>query len=418
MLPEIISVSDLNRLAKAALEREFPLLWVAGEISNLTRAPSGHLYFTLKDAGAQVRCAMFRSRAQSLPWRLENGHQVEARALVSLYEPRGDFQLNIEALRRTGLGQLYEAFLKLRDKLALEGLFDEERKRPLPRFPHRIGVVTSPRAAALRDIIAALARRAPGVPLVVYPTLVQGAEAPPQIVEAIVSAGRRAECDLLLVVRGGGSIEDLWAFNHEAVARAIAACPIPVISGIGHETDLTIADLAADRRAATPTAAAEIASAGWFDASEHLATLTESLTEAARRRLEQRMQRLDLLARRLVHPADRLARNRQRLEHLATRLDAATGRLLQRHGRTIAAVRLRLAHARPAIETRRTRLERLGAALAALNPEAALARGYAWVRTADGQLVRSHRQLEAGTAISLRFSEGAAEALVSRIIPD
>ena len=418
MLPEIIAVSELNRLARNALEREFSLLWVAGEVSNLTRAPSGHWYFTLKDAQAQVRCAMFRQRAQSVPWHLENGQQVEARALVTLYEARGDFQLNVESLRRAGLGRLYEAFLRLKETLGREGLFDAARKHPLPRLPHRIGIVTSPRAAALRDVLAALARRAPALPAIVYPTLVQGADAPAQIVDAVTTANRRGECDVLLVVRGGGSLEDLWCFNDELVARAIAASAIPVIAGIGHETDVTIADLAADQRAATPTAAAELVSAGWFEASTETAALAEALTRALHSGIERRMQRLDLLARQLVHPAERLARARQDLAHLATRLAAAAQRRLQRQAARIAGLRLRLARARPAVEARRTRVERLAASLAALNPQSALARGYALVRDTEGALVRSHRQLQPGSALELRFAEGGAEALVSRIIPD
>jgi exodeoxyribonuclease VII large subunit len=418
VLPEILTVAELNRLARSALEREFPLLWVSGEISNLTRAPSGHFYFTLKDADAQVRCAMFRSRAQVIPWKLENGQQVEACALVTLYEARGDFQLNVEALRRAGLGKLYEAFLRLKDKLTAEGLFAEARKRPLPRFPRRIGIVTSPRAAALRDVLVALERRAPNLPVIVYPTLVQGAEAAAQIAQAIGAAGDRSECDLLLLVRGGGSLEDLWCFNEEVVARAIVASPVPVIAGVGHETDVTITDLAADRRAATPTAAAEIASAGWFEAAAEVATLGDDLGSAMRVYLEKRMQRLDLLERRLTHPAERLARNRQNLAYLASRLAAAGERLAARRQQRLADLRLRLARARPNLDLRRTRLERLAASLSALNPQAALARGYALVRAPDGHLVRSHRQLANGMALDLRFSEGGAEALVSKVIPD
>ncbi|MDR2000180.1 MAG: exodeoxyribonuclease VII large subunit [Zoogloeaceae bacterium] len=414
----ILTVAELNRLARSALEREFPLLWVAGEVSNLVRAPSGHWYFTLKDGEAQVRCAMFRARAQSVSWRLENGQQVEARALVTLYEARGDFQLNVESLRRAGLGRLYEAFLKLKEKLTAEGLFADTRKRPLPRFPRRIGIVTSLHAAALRDVAAALARRAPNLSCVIYPTLVQGAEAAGQIAEAIRLADQRAECDLLLVVRGGGSLEDLWPFNEEIVARAIAACAIPVVSGVGHETDVTIADLAADCRAATPTAAAEIASAGWFDAANEIAQLGAAMQAAVRRDLERRMQRIDLLTKQLVHPAERLARSRQRLEHLASRLTSAGERLTARSHQRLAGLRLALSRARPNLDRQRTQLARLAAGLTALNPQAALARGYALVRAPDGQLVRSHRQLTAGMALQLRFAEGGAEADVSKIIPD
>jgi exodeoxyribonuclease VII large subunit len=418
VLPEVITVADLNRLARNALEREFPLLWVAGEVSNLTRAPSGHVYFTLKDDQAQVRCAMFRSRAQLLAWKLENGQQVEARALVTLYEARGDFQLNVEAMRRAGLGRLYEAFLRLKEKLAAEGLFAEARKRSLPRFPRQIGIITSPRAAALHDVVVALERRAPQLPIVVYPTLVQGNEAPAQIAAALRAAGERDECDVLLLVRGGGSLEDLWAFNDEGVARAIAASPIPVIAGVGHETDISIADLAADRRAATPTAAAELASAGWFEAAAEIAAIEASLRANMRAQLERRMQRLDLLASRLVHPAERLARSRQRLAHLGSRLAATGERLAARRRQQLAALSLRLAHARPTLEARRTRLARIEASLKALDPRAALARGYALVRAPDGQLVRSHHQLAIGMHLDLRFAEGGAGAVVSATMPD
>ena len=255
----ILTISLLNRLARERLESAFPLCWVAGEVSNLTIASSGHAYFSLKDSSAQVRCVMFRNRAQLLGWRLENGQHIEARVLVTLYEARGDFQLNVETARKAGVGNLYEQFVRLKEKLEREGLFAEERKRPLPAFPRRLGVVTSLQAAALRDVLSTLKRRAPHLEIVLYPTLVQGEEAPAQIVAALETASRRSECDVLILCRGGGSLEDLWAFNDETVARAIRACRVPVVAGIGHETDFTIADFAADRRAATPTAAAELA---------------------------------------------------------------------------------------------------------------------------------------------------------------
>lgn len=418
MLPEILTITEINRRARSLLEQRFPLLWVAGEVSNLTRAASGHLYFSLKDENAQARCAMFRARAQTLPWRVENGQQVEARALVTLYEPRGEYQLNIETLRRAGLGRLYEAFLLLREKLAREGLFDEARKRGLPRFPRTVGIVTSPQAAALRDVLAAFARRAPHVPLILYPTLVQGADAAGQIAGALRAAGSRGECDLLLLVRGGGSLEDLWSFNEETVACEIKACPIPVIAGIGHETDVTIADLAADQRAATPTAAAELASAGWFDAAAETDRLRLALRSAMRARLERRMQAVDLLARRLLHPAERLAEMRRQLDHLATRLAAATDRRLQRQFRRLDAVQLRLAQARPRLNTAHARLERLAAGLAALNPQAVLARGYAIARDARGCIVRDGRQIAVDETLSLRFARGGSEAVVTRTFHD
>ena len=256
----ILRVSALNRSVRDLLEHRLPLAWVAGEVSNFVQARSGHLYFSLKDSAAQVRCVMFRSRGMLLDWQPRDGMQVEVRALVTLYEPRGDFQLNVEFMRPAGLGALYEAFLRLRDKLEREGLFDPSAKRPLPAHPRAIGVITSRAAAALRDVLTTLRRRNPSIPVVVYPTAVQGEGAPAEIVAALAAAGRRGECDVLILCRGGGSIEDLWAFNDERVARAVRASPIPVVAGVGHETDFTIADFAADVRAPTPTAAAELVS--------------------------------------------------------------------------------------------------------------------------------------------------------------
>jgi exodeoxyribonuclease VII large subunit len=436
----ILTVSELNRLARNAIEQRLPLLWVCGEVSNLTRAPSGHYYFSLKDAAAQVRCVMFRSRSQLLSWRLENGQQVEAHVLASLFEARGEFQLNVENLRRAGLGQLYEAFVRLRDRLTAEGLFAEAVKRPLPRFPRRIGVVSSPRAAALQDILTALGRRAPHVEIVVYPTPVQGEGAAARIAAALMAAGGHGRCDVLLLARGGGSLEDLWAFNDEVVARAIRACPLPVIVGVGHETDTSIADMAADLRAPTPTAAAEFASAGWHAAAEELDGLALALRSEMRRALDQRLQAVDLLAHRLVHPAELCARNVQRLSHLASRLEAAVNRRLHRAGARLASLRLHLAGCKPTttpaharltvaerrlqqalaaqLAARRLRIERAAASLAALNPLATLERGYSIVRDAAGGIVRRGSDLQAGEPLSLRFAAGGAEAVVIRPVPD
>jgi exodeoxyribonuclease VII large subunit len=415
LTPEILTVAELNRAARRLLEQQFPLLWVAGEISNLTRAASGHVYFSLKDAQAQVRCVMFRSRAQLLPWQLDNGQQVEVQALVTLYEARGDFQLNVEGMRRAGIGRLYELFLKLREKLAAEGLFAAERKRGLPRYPKRVGIVTSPQAAALRDVIAAFRRRAPHVELIIYPTLVQGAEAPAAIVAALNAAHARNECELLLVVRGGGSIEDLWAFNDEAVARALAAhrdSPAPTIAGIGHETDTTIVDYVADRRAATPTAAAELASAGWFEAAAEIDALEDALRRTIQSALETRMQALDRLALRLVHPAQRLAATRQRLELLAHRLQAAIQqRTVQQPRLDRLGHRLRQAMAAQCAR-RHQQLSRCQGALAALSPLATLERGYSIVRGPDGAIVRDAAQLAAGDDLQLQFARGKVGARV------
>ena len=258
--PHIISVSELNRLARDVLEQSFPLFWVSGEISNFTRAASGHWYFSLKDESAQVSCVMFRGRNSYLDWSPKEGDKVEARALVTLYEARGSFQLTIEFLQRAGAGALFEAFEKLKTKLQQEGLFDAAFKQAIPAHPKQIGIVTSSDAAALHDVLTTLRRRMPNIPVVIYPTPVQGKGASTQIANAINSAHQRNECDVLIICRGGGSMEDLWQFNEEIVARAIANCKIPTISGVGHETDFTICDFVADVRAPTPTAAAELAS--------------------------------------------------------------------------------------------------------------------------------------------------------------
>src|SRR4051812_8897786 len=296
----VINVSELNRLAKELIERNLPLMWVAGEISNFTRATSGHCYFSLKDAQAQVRCVMFRHKAQLHDWKPENGMQIEVRATPSFYEARGEFQLNIEAMRRAGLGSLYAAFEQLKAKLAAEGLFAEEAKQILPRFPRAIGIVTSTQAAALRDVLTTLKRRMPSIPVFIYPAPVQGEGAAAKLAQAIATADARAECDVLIMCRGGGSIEDLWAFNEEVVARAIHACTLPVISAVGHETDFTIADFVADVRAPTPTAAAQLACPNCVDLREGAAHLYHRLKRVMERALERRMQHVDGLARRLV----------------------------------------------------------------------------------------------------------------------
>src|SRR5712671_747579 len=293
----VLTVSELLRSVRDTLERRFPLLWVRGELSNLSQAASGHLYFTLKDGTAQVDCVMFRSRAAALDWELREGAQVEARALVTMYEPRGRFQLNVEAMRLAGLGPLYERFLRLKEKLEGEGLFDPAAKRAPPEFPRAIGVVTSLQAAALRDVLTTLARRNRTLPVIVYPVPVQGEGAARRIAMMLATANSRAECDVLLLVRGGGSIENLWQFNEEALARAIRASRIPVVVGVGHESDFTIADFAADRRAPTPTAAAELVSASRAELLGRLADCARSVGREMRRRLEYAMQNTDSLAR-------------------------------------------------------------------------------------------------------------------------
>ncbi|PKO52651.1 MAG: exodeoxyribonuclease VII large subunit [Betaproteobacteria bacterium HGW-Betaproteobacteria-2] len=385
----VLSVSELNRMARDILERNFPLFWVSGEISNMTRAASGHWYFSLKDSGAQVRCVMFRGRNSYLDWVPKEGDKVEARATVTLYEARGDFQLTIEFLQRAGLGALFEAFEKLKQKLQAEGLFDETRKRAIPAFPKQIGIVTSADAAALHDVLTTLRRRMPGIPVVIYPTPVQGKGAANLIANAIETASRRAECDVLIVCRGGGSIEDLWQFNEEIVARAIVNCSMPVISGVGHETDFTIADFAADRRAPTPTAAAEMASPNREALLNTLLQQQQSLQRSMSYKLNRYMQQLDFLARRLLSPAQQLTHKQESLAQLGTRLQNSMLQLLGRQQEKLLRLSLNLQH---------------------LNPNAVLNRGYALVQTRDGAIVRASSQIAAGDPVNLRFAEGSAEA--------
>jgi exodeoxyribonuclease VII large subunit len=431
----VIAVAELNRLARGVLESSFPLLWVAGEISNLTYAASGHVYFSLKDESAQVRCVMWRSRTQMLPLRLANGMNVEVRALVTLYESRGDYQLNIETLRHAGIGALYEAYARLKEKLEREGLFDAARKRPLPRFPRRVGIVTSLQAAALHDVLAALKRRAPHIPVVIHPAPVQGEDAARELAQAVCIAGRRGECDVLILCRGGGGIEDLWAFNEEVLARAIAACPIPIVSGVGHEADTTIADFAADRRAATPTAAAELVSAAYVEAAQHLARFAAGLRRALQRRLENLQQRLDLAARRLLPPSERLMRLRLAIDHSRVRLASAMRRRLDAAHAGLDRLRLRTAGARPqfarprqtadhfgrrmtgaihrAHEQHRARLDALQSHLVHLNPHQVLARGYSIVRDDRGRIVRTSDDIGIGMELRLQFGAGWARSRVT-----
>jgi exodeoxyribonuclease VII large subunit len=387
----VVTVSELLRNVRDSLERRFPLLWVSGEISNLSRAPSGHSYFTLKDGQAQVECVMFRSRAALLQRELENGARVEARARVTLYEPRGRFQLSVEAVRQAGVGPLYERFLRVKEKLEREGVFDAGLKRELPAFPRCVGVITSLAAAALRDVLTTLARRNPALAVVVYPVPVQGQGAAARIAAMLARASERADCDVLLLVRGGGSIEDLWQFNEEAVARAIRASRIPVVVGVGHETDFTIADFAADARAPTPTAAAELASPSRAELLGQLAVCVQSIAREMRRRLEYAAQGLDGWARRLLHPAARLAAHRDLVLQLNARLAFALAHCVHRSG---------------------ARLERLQAALAGLDPTAVLARGYSITYDAAGAVLRDAANVKEGERLRTRLASGELLVIV------
>jgi exodeoxyribonuclease VII large subunit len=366
---------------------------VRGELSNLSRAPSGHRYFTLKDRGAQVDCVMFRSRAAAFEGELREGMQVEAQVLVSLYEPRGRFQLTVEALRPAGLGPLYERFLRMKEKLEREGLFDPAAKRPLPAHPRTVGIVTSLAAAALRDVLTTLARRNASVAVIIYPAPVQGEGAALRIAAALKTASARAECDVLLLVRGGGSIEDLWPFNEESVARAIRSSTIPVLVGVGHESDFTIADFAADRRAPTPTAAAELATPARRELLSRLADCVRGLSREMRRRLQYATQALDGCSRRLVHPAQRLRNAEQSLLQLRARLALA---LVHRVHRCTA------------------QLERLQASLAGLDPTAVLARGYSITRTATGEVLRDASRASEGERIFTTLAQGSLQSKVKK----
>ena len=430
----VIGVAELNRRAKELIERNLPLMWIGGEISNFMRAASGHCYFSLKDAQAQVRCVMFRHKAQLHDWKPENGMQVEVRATPSFYEARGEFQLNVETMRRAGLGALYAAFEQLKAKLQAEGLFDAQTKQELPRFPRAIGIVTSPQAAALRDVLTTLRRRMPSIPVILYPVPVQGEGAGAKIAAAIATADARAECDVLIVCRGGGSIEDLWAFNEEVVARAIHACALPVVSGVGHETDFTIADFVADVRAPTPTAAAQMASPNRDDLRQEAGHFYQRLRRAMERALERRMQHVDGLARRLLHPGEHIANQLRELGHLASRLRSAWAHgaadaqwqlrdLVQRlraQSPDFAALAVqqrslaqRLAGAAGhRVDTLAASVKSLAAQLAQLNPSAVFERGYSMVEKADGKIVRGSSELQIDEEVRLTFARGWARARV------
>lgn len=433
----VLAVSALNQAVARLLERSFPLIWVGGEISNFTRAASGHWYFTLKDSAAQVRAVMFKGRAQLAGFTPREGDKVEVRTLVTLYAPRGDYQLNVEAIRRAGVGNLYEAFLQLKAKLEAEGLFAPERKRAIPAFARCIGIVTSLQAAALRDVLTTLQRRAPHIRVIIYPTPVQGEGAALKIAQAIATAAARAECDVLLVCRGGGSIEDLWSFNDETVARTIAASPMPVISGVGHETDFTIADFAADLRAPTPTAAAEMAAVARSDWLAALEGSGGALRSALNRKLTEAAQTLDWLARRLPSPAATITHQRLKLHAMQARLGHATRIPLTKMSFALHQLNSRLnarlpdtRHARSLLDQharriaihleRHTTRERqslnaLAAQLELLNPQRTLERGYAIVTDHKGKILRDPAELKPRTDVTLRLAAGSAQIGIATV---
>lgn len=437
----IYSVSELNAAVRELLEHSFPLLWVEGEVSNLARPRSGHWYFSLKDENAQARCAMFRNKNRLAGAPPRDGQLVRVRARVSLYPARGDFQLIVEHLEDAGDGALQRAFEQLKRKLAAEGLFDAEHKRQPPALPRRIGVITSATGAAIRDVLSVLRRRYPLGEVLLHPVPVQGDAAPAAIVRALRLAGERGDCDVLLLVRGGGSLEDLQAFNDESVARAIRACPIPVIAGVGHEVDVTIADFAADVRAATPSAAAELSCPDQRDWLRRIVELRRRLDAAGRTRLAaaerdltQRQQRL-----RQLHPERQLQQRMQRTDELETRLQRSIHWILERHGARLrtaaaglrgaeprqrlthesAAVRRLAARLRAAQEARRREFENrvrlLCRALDTVSPLQTLERGYAIAETADGRVLTDAAATARGDALHLRLHKGEVDCEVTGV---
>jgi len=443
--PQTLSVSQLNRLARGALEDSLGKVWVEGEISNLARPSSGHLYFTLKDASAQLRCAFFRQRQRMNTSQLANGDQVLAFGQVSIYESRGDYQLIVEQVEAAGEGELRRRFEELKKRLAEEGLFDQALKRPLPALPQSIGVITSPSGAAIRDILSVLRRRFPAIPVIIYPVAVQGEAAAPEIVQALQTASERRECDVLIVARGGGSLEDLWAFNEEIVARAIRECDIPVVSGVGHEVDFTITDFAADLRAPTPSGAAELVVPDQSEWLRLITAMAARLAGLSQRLLGDRAQALDWLSRRLgqASPSRTVFRQAERLQEIQERLGLAMRHDALRRRETMQELRSRLLQSSPAfvvqastnrlaearhrlINAASRRQERLqqrlniaGRALHAVSPLATLDRGYAIVSDAEsGNILHGSDEARPGQRISARLARGQIDAIVDHVVAD
>ena len=436
---DIFSVSRLNMEIRSALENSFPLLWVTGEISNLAAPRSGHLYFSLKDASAQVRCAMFGNRRKLLRFQPDNGAQVIVRAKVTMYEPRGDLQLIIEHMEPAGEGLLRQQVEELTRRLRDEGLFDADRKHPIPAFPRRIGIVTSPSGAAIRDVLTVLKRRCPSIPVVIYPVPVQGKTAAGEIADMLRIADRRKECDLLILTRGGGSLEDLMAFNDEQLARTIAGLSIPVISAIGHEIDTSISDHVADRRAPTPSAAAELASPDAEALLHRIALLDTRLERVHAQKLQRNMQRLDELGIRLQqqHPGVRVRLQGEKIATLKSRLEQSRGNRLRILHASLATLTTRLQAQAPArrVSDARSHLERLArrsetvmrqrlaesgmkvTALArelhAISPLATLERGYSITLNEKQQAITDSSQVRKGEELEIRFARGSIQCEVT-----
>lgn len=439
--PSIFTVSRLNQTVRLLLEQEMGQVWISGEISNFSQPSSGHWYFTLKDDTAQVRCAMFRNSNRRVTFRPQHGQQVLVRANITLYEPRGDYQIIVESMQPAGEGLLQQQYEQLKQKLSAEGLFDQLYKQALPVPARQVGVITSKTGAALHDVLHVLQRRDPSLPVIIYPTAVQGADAPLQIVRAIELANLRNECDVLIVGRGGGSLEDLWSFNDERVARAIFASKIPVVSAVGHETDVTIADFVADLRAPTPSAAAEIVSRNQLELLRQIQSQQQRMEMAMDYYLAQRSRRFTQLHHRLQqqHPQLRLARQQTTLERLRQRLNVAIDGKVRRAGQQQQRLAQRLNHQQPQprihraqsrlqqLEYRLSQLvsaqlsqtkQRFGTALAqleAVSPLATLARGYSVTTAEDGKVLKKTKQVKSGDTLTTRLDDGWVESQVTGI---
>ncbi|WP_435952581.1 exodeoxyribonuclease VII large subunit [Dryocola sp. BD626] len=441
--PSIFTVSRLNQTVRLLLEQEMGQVWISGEISNFSQPSSGHWYFTLKDDTAQVRCAMFRNSNRRVTFRPQHGQQVLVRANITLYEPRGDYQIIVESMQPAGEGLLQQQYEQLKQRLSEEGLFEQQYKKPLPSPARQVGVITSKTGAALHDILHVLKRRDPSLPIIIYPTAVQGADAPMQIVRAIELANKRGECDVLIVGRGGGSLEDLWSFNDERVARAIFASQIPIVSAVGHETDVTIADFVGDVRAPTPSAAAEIVSRNQVELLRQIQSQQTRMEMAMDYYLAQRSQLFTRLQHRLQqqHPQLRLARQQSTLDRLQQRLtlamDGKLRRTVQQQQRL--AQRLNQQQPQPRIHRAQTRIQQLeyrlsqvitarlngtrqrfGTALAqleAVSPLATLARGYSVTTQPDGKVLKKTKQVKSGDTLTTRLEDGWVESQVTGVTP-
>jgi len=391
---EVLSVGDLNRAIASSLEAQFDTVLVSGEISNFKAYDSGHWYFSLKDEEGQIRCVMFRGRNGQVGFMPQSGDLVEVSASLGMYVPRGDVQLTIQSLRKAGMGGLYEAFLKLKAKLAKAGLFDQERKQAIPSHPRAIGIITSPQAAALKDVLSTLQRRSPHIPIVIYPTLVQGPDAPAGIISAIQNVNQEAVVDVILLVRGGGSIEDLWAFNDEQLAYTIADSLIPIVSGVGHETDVTIADFVADLRAPTPTGAAELAAPRKDQLLQELEAIEQALYQRLMQRVEREAQTLDQLALRLAHALPNPDRMREQITSWQTRLQQAWSVQIDNFKRNQNHYQLQLEM---------------------LNPQRTLERGYAVILNPEMQAIRKPKDLNTQNQFEVRLAEGVAQVQFEKI---